>query len=138
MEARSYSFVLEGEPVALARARTSFTHKRIWDAQSELKVCRGFEISAQYNSNLFLRGPLALDVCFYFTPARTLSRRRKLALNGNYHIVRPDTDNLIKFLCDIATGILYKDDCIIASIYAKKLYDNDRARTEFTFTELCP
>lgn len=77
-------------------------------------------------------GPLHLEVTFYFAIPK--SRDKKL-IQGTYHYYRPDLSNLIKFLEDIATGILFDDDCIISSITSKKCYD-DCPRTEFIITEL--
>jgi Holliday junction resolvase RusA-like endonuclease len=51
------------------------------------------------------------------------------------HIARPDLSNLIKFIEDIAIGILYGDDSIIAEIYARKCYDAT-PRTEFELIQL--
>jgi Holliday junction resolvase RusA-like endonuclease len=133
-QGRSHSFVLEGDPVPLARAR--FGQRRVWDSQSELKICRGIELQRQYTFKTPLSGPLHLEVRFYFEPAKRISRKKIIEKNKNYHAIRPDTDNLIKFICDISNGILFRDDCLVASIKAEKLYDNDRARTEFTLTEL--
>ena len=51
------------------------------------------------------------------------------------HYSRPDLSNLIKFIEDVATGILYKDDCIIAELVSYKHYDTN-PRTEFMITPL--
>ena len=51
------------------------------------------------------------------------------------HATIPDLSNCIKFIEDICSGVVYKDDAIIASISSKKLYDNE-PRTEFFFTSL--
>lgn len=52
-----------------------------------------------------------------------------------YHQYKPDLSNLLKWIEDCATGIIYRDDCIIASICAKKLYA-ESPRTEFTVEQL--
>jgi Holliday junction resolvase RusA-like endonuclease len=54
----------------------------------------------------------------------------------NIHGVKPDIDNLQKFVLDsISNGVLLTDDKIVYSIKATKLYD-ERPRTEFTITEI--
>lgn len=126
-------FVLPGDPTPLARMRLGL--RRLWDSQSELKICRGIELQSQFSGRM-LTGPLSLEVNFYFAPAQSLSRKKRLASMGNYHIFRPDLSNCIKFIEDIAIGVAYKDDCIIASIYANKLYDDKPARTEFILREI--
>lgn len=49
----------------------------------------------------------------------------------------PDIDNLQKFIFDAITdtGVIWKDDRLIASLIAKKLYDRN-PRTHIIITEL--
>ena len=64
------------------------------------------------------------------------SNKKKLATyGGTYHHIKPDLSNMLKFTEDVAQSIIYADDCIIAEISAKKIYDHN-PRTEFFFTQL--
>ena len=60
---------------------------------------------------------------------KSLSKVKKDALKGKPHYLRPDIDNLIKFILDSANGILYLDDAQIYTINAHKIYD-EHPRTE--------
>lgn len=42
---------------------------------------------------------------------------------------RIDTDNLLKHVCDSATGVLWVDDCQVTLVLGEVLYDADRPRT---------
>jgi Holliday junction resolvase RusA-like endonuclease len=53
--------------------------------------------------------------------------------NNSYHFFKPDIDNLLKFVLDAASGILYKDDSQICCISAVKRY-HVNSRTEITLT----
>lgn len=69
-------------------------------------------------------------------PAASISAKRKNTLYNKPHIFKPDLDNLIKYICDICSNnVIYQDDCIIASITAKKVY-SELPRTEFTLMEI--
>ncbi len=71
-----------------------------------------------------LGGPIFLDVKFYFIPPKNTSYvRKKQMLNGQTKFVkRPDLSNLIKFIEDCGTGILWNDDNQIFRLVAQKLY----------------
>jgi len=48
---------------------------------------------------------------------------------------KPDIDNLVKFVQDSLNGIFYKDDALICSLMASKVY-SERPRTEIILTTL--
>jgi|SRR5579859_493398 len=130
-------YVIEGKPVPLQRAR--FARDHCWDAQKALKCSIAISLERQHRDFPLLSGPLKLNITFYF--AEPVKKRHKLkqpvtechALRS--HITKPDLSNLIKFVEDVATGIIYSDDAIIAEIHAYKCYDNP-ARTEFELVPL--
>jgi len=64
----------------------------------------------------------------------TLSTKKKTALMGKDHYIKPDLSNLIKYIEDISQGLLFRDDSAITKIVARKIYD-PHARTEFSLTE---
>ena len=126
-------YVIEGNPVPLQRVR--FSNKHCWDAQKSLKTKMAIEIERQHDDAPHLSGPLKLIIIFYFEPARSLSVTKRHGLHGVSHVFRPDLSNLIKFIEDIAIGIIYNDDCVIAEIEARKCYDSI-PRTEFELIQL--
>ena len=124
---QSKQYVIVGDPVPLARARRAVT-SRMWDAQKAVKLARGLQLIQQHIDMPLFMGPLPLDVTFFFEPA-------KCTPLDALHFHKPDLSNLIKFVEDVATGILYKDDCLISSITSKKCYDKE-PKTVFTITQL--
>lgn len=122
-------FVIPGDPTPLARPR--FSHRRIYDSQKNIKVAAGLYVQQQQGNDPFLEGPLFLDITFYMKTPDSISAKRRSSLYGKPHVFKADLDNLIKFTSDICSGVVYKDDCIIAAIEAKKVY-SDNPRTEFT------
>lgn len=70
--------------------------------------------------------PIKIVGAFIFPIPTSMKKNlvRKIE-NGElvYHIKKPDlTDNLMKGLSDALTGIVWKDDCLVAEIHTKKYY----------------
>lgn len=127
-------YVIEGDPIPLARARMG--KQRMWDSQKQKKLYCGIELKRQHGNEPLFEGPLSLDVCFYMPIPKSKSAIQREKLIDTYHTFIPDSDNLIKWICDIASGgVLYDDDCIIAAISAQKVYA-EHPRTEFVITTL--
>ena len=47
---------------------------------------------------------------------------KEMLVGKLHHMVKPDVDNLQKFILDCMTGIIYKDDAQIIKITATKVY----------------
>lgn len=122
-------YIIDGDPIAWARAAPS-KYRKMWDTQKHIKFEYGISLRKQHKSDKLFEGPLLLDVTFYFKKPKSCVRKE-----GSYHIYKPDLSNLIKLIEDIGSGILYKDDAIIASITAHKKYDA-QPRTEFRIIPL--
>lgn len=126
-------YVVEGDPIPLARPRHG--RGRTWDAQSKFKHDVALQIMAQHGSKPMFQGPVEIDVTFYMPIAASKSQKQQRLLEDHMHIARPDLSNLIKFIEDVATSIIYSDDCIICCIVATKRYSS-KPRTEFIIKEL--
>lgn len=118
-------YIIPGNPVALQRPRFNQGQKRPWDPQKKIKEQVALFIIAQNKSQPMYGGPLELNITFFM-----LHKKHK-----GHHVSVPDLSNMIKFLEDVAQGILYENDSLIASIIARKVYD-ENPRTEFTIREL--
>ena len=125
-------YIIQGDPIALARARCK--SGRFYDSQKNTKLVWGIKLKNEHNDDYKFEGPIFLDVIFYMPIPKT---KKKLSLADQWHIIKPDADNLLKFICDVATNICYNDDCIIAKQSIEKVYDDGKGpRTEFIFGEL--
>lgn len=75
-----------------------------------------------------LEGPLELDVLFVFAspashhPKATKANPTPAPLPRRWRGSRPDADNLVKAAMDASNGILFKDDCQVVSITARKVW----------------
>ena len=118
-------YIIIGDPIALARPR--FNVQKVYDGQKHKKLIYGINLKNQHEGKPFYEGNLHLDVKFYLKIA---NKKKKSVLEDTYHVYRPDLSNLIKFIEDIGTGIIYKDDSLICSVHAIKKY-SATPRTEF-------
>lgn len=132
MTMKTKSYIIMGDPIPLARPRMG--NGKVFDSQKLAKFGFGIQVTNQHGSLPVFLGPVHMDITFYFDIHKVTSKKRE-KLSENYHRFVPDLSNLIKFVEDSAIGIIYRDDCLISSITAKKMYA-DIARTEFTITEL--
>ena len=129
----SRTYTLLGDPIPLARPRRGFN--KLFDAQKQIKFSVGLQLRQQHPDDLQFQGPLSLDAVFYFSPASAWTKKKTHENLGSYHHTIPDLDNCIKFLCDVSQGIIFQNDCTIAQITAKKIYD-EQARVIFTIASL--
>lgn len=135
------TYIITGDPIPLARPRIGGEGRKVYDSQKLIKLSIIHHLREQHNNRPLYTGPCHLEAIFYMKIPKN-SPAKRTAMIGKYHIFKPDADNLVKFIADLACmktindeDVLLKDDCIIASISAKKIYDLN-PRTEFTITEL--
>ena len=128
----SHEYILMGNPIPWKRPARASNH--FYDAQKHEKMLIKNEIEMQHDGIRKYEGPIKFEIVFYFNPPPLSAKNLEKKLKSP-HFVRPDIDNLCKWILDAATGILFKDDCIISSLHAEKKYDIT-PRTVFTVTEL--
>ncbi len=121
------SFTIPGAPVPQGRPRvTSAGHayydKRTQDYRELVKQCA---IVAQ-NGREPLTGALAMFVdCVLPIPQSWPVHRKQAALHGQWHVLRPDSSNIIKGIEDSLNGIVYEDDSQIAILVGSKSYGKE-------------
>ena len=131
--AKPGSYFILGDPIAQMRPR--FGGGRVWNAQKAIQMTTQLALQIQHQDKPLFSGPLHVDLKFIFTPAQRAKPAQKAKIYNTYHIFKPDTDNLIKFALDVASSVLFHDDCIVASISATKSYGKE-AITYITITQL--
>lgn len=124
-------YVIMGNPKALERPRYNYRTRTVYDNQKNERLVLGITLQSQHGTQPFYIGPTRLTAHFYMP----MPLRMPISQDDTYHYYKPDLDNMIKLLCDISNGILFKDDSIICEIFAKKLY-SIQPRTEFFLEEI--
>jgi Holliday junction resolvase RusA-like endonuclease len=123
------TYIIMGDPISVMRPRNLNQH--YWDSLKRLKHSAINQLENQLNEQKPFERPVHIDFRFYFTPP---GPHKPLNPHGFNHS-KPDISDLIKFVENVATGILLKDPNIISSISSFKRY-SDSPRTEIIITEL--
>jgi Holliday junction resolvase RusA-like endonuclease len=125
----SMVITVNGNPTPLARHRSMMKFDRIvsFDSQTVEKKTFKKKIMSQLtclNSIDYLLSKESYDVVIIFGMPYPQSKRKKNMpdLCDIPHVVKPDIDNLIKFVLDCGNGILWMDDKKINKLAARKVY----------------
>lgn len=98
---------------------------RYYDRQAETKRAVQAIVRSQRTTHEIWSVPLKVTFEFHMAiPKHSSKPLRQKMLHGP-HALRPDLDNLIKFLKDALTGLLWVDDAVIFEIHAKKFYSGE-------------
>ncbi len=130
-------FEIHGKPIAKARPRfiSKGKFKKAYDPQVTEAGKFMLQIGEQLPENFVpypRETPLFLECHFWMPiPKSTSKKRQKMMLSGEiYHTKKPDGDNMLKFVKDCCSGIVWDDDSQIVKAIFIKAY-SDRPRTEF-------
>lgn len=126
-------YVLHGKPTPQARPR--FGKGYVYDVQEPIRNFCKLDLKAQHKNKPLFEGRLHIEINFYMKMPAYWKQSKKIGMVGKYHACRPDFSNLLKFVEDCGTGILYKDDAQICSVVGKKIYDW-YPKTELIITEI--
>lgn len=122
------SFVVWGIPQPQGSAR-AFTYRRSAEKgggfgarvdtdNPKLKAWRRDvgRAARQAHQGAAIAGPMRLCVDFY------LPRPKALKTKARPHVTRPDTDKLLRGVCDALTAIVWADDAQVVQVKATKQY----------------
>ncbi len=132
---------IDGEPQALKRHRSFIRGGRVilYDPQTKEKMI--FQKKIRYQlfpsdnmtkishdgiiSQLLSKEEYHIKLLFLMPYPRSKLRKKMLPLHEIPHIVKPDLDNLIKFVLDCGNGLLWTDDKKVNYISAEKKYSEE-------------
>jgi Holliday junction resolvase RusA-like endonuclease len=113
--------------------RPRFSKYGTYNPEKYTEYKKAFALLAKRQCKTYLNGAIKLEVTFIMQIPKSLSKKKQSELIGQYHIKKPDTDNLVKTVKDSLNGVLYKDDSQISKVVATKIYgENPRALLELT------
>ena len=128
------SFFVAGDPVGKARARVTrhgtYTPKKTVDAERGIAWAGKKALAGQPR----IEGPVKLMVTARFPYPQSWPKKRRDA--AFWHMTKPDWDNLGKIVSDALNGVLWKDDCQVASVTVNKHYTNSEAGLVINVEEL--
>lgn len=126
---RALNFLIPLSPIAWKRPGVH--GKTFYNQQTHERLATGLYLRQGLGNEPMFTKPIEIDAIFYFKRPQAPKHRKSV-----YVITTPDTDNLLKHLLDSALDVLYKDDKLVASILARKLYTDNEPCTKFVITEL--
>ncbi len=121
-------FILKGPPVAKARPRFRANHKP-YDPQSAISQRIKWEIKSQWEQEP-LETALEVTMVFLMPYPKSWSKKKKENYKNIPHITKSDLDNMIKQYLDCMNGIVYRDDSLVTSIVATKMYCDHEGETQ--------
>ena len=128
-------FVVPGTPVAKGRPKFSLrggfakAYTPAKTRNAELNILNCFKEQVK-DFKMPSNGPISLCITFFMPTPTSISKKKKEALKGTCHLVRPDADNLAKAVCDALNGYAWQDDSAIFSLKVTKVYATDEPCTE--------
>lgn len=139
------NFTFEGEPKAIQSVRFanrgSFTvkyqPKQNTDWKGYIRLSAVSQLPAGF---AVLDEAIAISVSFIFLPPKSMKKAdlKNIELGKTvYKFTKPDlADNLCKGLLDALSGVVYRDDSLIAKVQSRKIY-GITPRIELTVERLC-
>lgn len=125
---RTKSYVIELSPIPWQRAGLCGT--KFYDNQVRDKTYCGLMLQKQHGNEPPFSKALYIDINFFIKPSKV--KKRDLT----FHAIKPDIDNLLKFILDtLVKAEIIADDKIICQLTTQKKWDIN-PRTEITIMEL--
>ena len=126
---------IPGKPIAKKRPRFARRGKFVVTYSDQETEAGKWLLSArQQYTGQPLTGPLYISTIFYmprpkghFGSGKNAGIKKTSA--PDYHISKPDIDNLLKFVYDCLNGLAWADDAQLVRVTAAKLYSNDTPKT---------
>jgi Holliday junction resolvase RusA-like endonuclease len=127
--ARIKEYVINFAPIPWKR----IDGRTFYDKQHHEKISTGFYLNQQHGNDPQFTKPIQVETTFYMPIPKIIKDRKSSKWDATF----PKIDYLQQFIFDAITdtGVIWKDDRIIASLIAKKLYDKN-PRTHIIITEL--
>lgn len=128
------TFEVAGVPAPQgSKVRTKWGVREDNPATRPWRSAVAWEATAAMQGREPLTGPLALEVVFFFPRPKThfyTGKRAEVQRETApvFHTSKPDVDKLLRAIGDSLTGIVARDDALIAEIVARKLYGSPRAQ----------
>ncbi|MDD5292064.1 MAG: RusA family crossover junction endodeoxyribonuclease [Candidatus Omnitrophica bacterium] len=99
----------------------TYTPKKTAGYEQEIFVAANRYARENHISSCY-EGPIAAELVFYLPRPKSHNQKQR---SRQWHIIKPDTDNLIKAVYDAINGIFFKDDSQVCSEKAIKIYATD-------------
>ena len=130
------TFTVPGIPVGKGRprfTRDGHTYTPQKTREYEDKVVQYWK--CQSGKGFAAGVPLKAEINGYFPIPKSLSKKRRAALDGTPHVKKCDADNLAKAILDALNGHAYNDDSAIALLTVRKYQTTGASHVEVIIEE---
>lgn len=106
-------FVVPGKPHGKGRPRATVVagRTRLYTPQSSADYEAAVRKAGSPHFAAPLTGPIKLRIVAYFAAPVSWSKRKRAEMQGQFHIQKPDGDNVMKSIKDGLNGLAWVDDC---------------------------
>lgn len=115
------TFVIPGKPFAKQRPRAT-RHGRVYTPAATVSFERTVGQIALEHFPAPIRGPVRIEICATFQPAKSWSKAKTAEHINRPHMQRPDLDNCQKAILDGLNRIAFEDDGQVAEIFCRKVW----------------
>lgn len=116
-------FELTGNPIPWMRAGRK--GKKYFDKQVAEKTKVQWEVKMAMNGLYSHSEAIKVVMEFHMPIPKSWARTKQKNAISKPHHVKPDIDNLLKFVNDSLNNILWSDDAIIYEVHVRKLYSQE-------------
>lgn len=129
-------FTVPGAPVGKGRPRFTravhaYTPDKTAAYEKHVQSCWRTQSGQGFAGGI----PLKASVMAYFPIPKGTSKKKAEAMEGTFHLSRPDADNLAKAILDALNGHAYPDDSAVQIDRCWKIYTNGLPRVEVEIKE---
>lgn len=134
-------FIHQGDPISQKRHRHCRVGSAQWDYDPQAKLKNDIRLTMisdlQSKSWKVDDSPIQIQFIFCFSPpsSKPIKEANRL-LWQQYHLQKPDVDNLIKFYLDCATGLYFPDDAFVTCLEKPKKKWAEIPQTIMTISKL--
>lgn len=126
----TYKITIPGVPVAKGRPRVTrhgtYTPEKTKAYQQKVQACYRTQCDGGFAGGV----PVLAQIHAYFPIPQSYPKKKKAALEGAFHLKKPDADNIAKAILDALNGLAYQDDSAVQLTGALKFYTNAAPRVE--------
>ena len=127
------SFTVPGEPVAKGRPRMTRTGHVYTPSKTRSYERHIQDLWRARNVPTLPTGqPVRVLIDAYFTVPKSVSKKRRLTMEGAPHTKKPDADNVAKSVLDGLNKVAFEDDSRIYYLRVRKMYTLEEPRVEVT------
>ena len=130
------NFTVYGVPVGKGRPRFTrgghaYTPEKTAAYEDSVRRCWQTQSGQGFAGGV----PLLASLTAWFPIPKSTSKKKAAAMEGVFHLSRPDADNIAKAILDALNGHAYQDDSAVQIDRCWKLYTNGAPRVEVTIRE---